>query len=132
METLIIKGTEDTPDVVFDIEKNIFEISGRSLPEDVVTFYQPVMEWLNELEKTPMDTFILDIKLDYFNTASSKLILDIFLKLDVLFSEGKDIKVRWYYSELDEDLGEAGEEYSELVDIPFDLIAITSDSTVTV
>ena len=124
MEPLIIDGTEDTPKVVLDIENKIFEISGRSLPEDVVTFYQPVMEWLDELEKTPLDNLDFDIKLDYFNTASSKLILDIFLKLEEIFLKGNSIKIRWYYSELDEDLAEAGEEYSELVEIPFDVIAI--------
>ena len=124
METLIINGTDDTPKVVLDQENNVFEISGRSLPEDVVSFFQPVIDWLDELEKNPLDNFEFDIKLEYFNTASSKQILDIFLILDEIFLKGDSVKVNWYYSELDEDLGEAGEEYSELVEVPFELIAI--------
>ena len=71
-----------------------------------------------------MDNIEFDIKLEYFNTASSKQILDIFLILDEIFLRGNSVKVNWYYSELDEDLGEAGEEYSELVEVPFELIAI--------
>ena len=124
METLIINGTDDTPKVVLDQENKVFEISGRSLPEDVVSFFQPVIDWLDELEKNPLDNIEFDIKLEYFNTASSKQILDIFLILDEIFLRGNSVKVNWYYSELDEDLGEAGEEYSELVEVPFELIAI--------
>ena len=126
METLIINGTDDTPKVVLDQENKVFEISGRSLPEDVVSFFQPVIDWLDELEKNPLDNIEFDIKLEYFNTASSKQILDIFLKLDEIFLSGNNVRVKWFYSELDEDLGEAGEEYSELVEVPFDLIAIRS------
>ena len=126
MEKINIQGAEDTPNVVLDQEKNLFEISGRSLPEDVVTFYKPVMQWLDELENSPIDGMKFDVRLDYFNTASSKILLDIFLKLDEIHGAGVDIRVRWYYSELD--LAEAGEEYSELVEIPFDVIAVQQDS----
>ncbi|MCP4311665.1 MAG: DUF1987 domain-containing protein [Bacteroidetes bacterium] len=130
MKTLIINGTDDTPKVVLDTEKDVFEISGRSLPEDVVTFFQPVIDWLHELEKDPLNEMEFDIKLEYFNTASSKQILDIFLILDDIFLAGNSVKVNWYYSELDEDLGEAGEEYSELVEIPFNLIAMSEENSV--
>ena len=123
METLIIEGTDETPKVVLDQENNLFEISGRSLPEDVVSFYHPVMEWLDEMETKPLENMEFCFRLDYFNTASSKLILDIFLKLDEIYQSGNKINVKWYYSELDEDLEEAGEEYSELIEIPFELVA---------
>jgi len=100
---------------------NIYEISGRSLPEDVVVFYQPVMQWLKEFEKTPINDFELSIKLEYFNTASSKLILDILLKLEEVFLNGTRLKVKWYYLSSDSDMKEAGEEYSEIVGLPFEI-----------
>ncbi len=124
MKTLIIEGTDDTPRVVLDQENNLFEISGRSLPEDVVSFYQPVIDWLEEMETKPLENMEFSFKLEYFNTASSKLILDIFLKLDEVYQDGNKINIKWHYSELDEDLEEAGEEYSELVEIPFELVAL--------
>lgn len=122
MEKLMITGTEDTPNIVLDPENGVYEISGRSLPEDVVSFYQPVLNWLNEFEASPIPDIDFVFKLDYFNTASSKLILDILLKLDDIFTAGNGINIKWHYMELDTDLEEAGEEYSELVEIPFDLI----------
>jgi hypothetical protein len=121
METIKIAATEDTPNVILDPSNNQFEISGRSLPEDVVVFYQPVMQWFEELEKTPIENMALSIKLEYFNTASSKLILDILLKLEEIFQNGTKLNVIWYYLSSDSDMKEAGEEYSEIVGLPFKL-----------
>jgi hypothetical protein len=122
MESLLIEGTEDTPSVIFDLEQGIYEISGRSLPEDVVEFYTPVMNWLDQLEEEPVADIEFSFKLEYFNTASSKLILDVLLKLDDIFQDGTSMNVRWYYYEMDEDLMEAGEEYAELIEIPVELV----------
>lgn len=122
MENLLIEGTEDTPSVIFDLEKGTYEISGRSLPEDVVEFYTPVMNWLDKLEEEPIANIEFSFKLEYFNTASSKLILDILLKLDDIFQDGTAMNVKWYYYEMDEDLMEAGEEYAELIEIPVELV----------
>jgi hypothetical protein len=121
MEIIKISGTEDTPTIVLDAENKKFEISGRSLPEDVVVFYQPVIAWLEEFEKNPFKDLELAIKLEYFNTASSKLILDILLKLEDIFNNGTPLNVKWYYLSSDDDMKEAGEEYSEIVGLPFEL-----------
>ena len=122
MEIVKINATEDTPKVTLDHENRIFEISGRSLPEDVVVFYQPVINWLEELEKDPIENIEFSIRLEYFNTASSKLILDILLKLEDISQKGIPLKVKWYFVSTDSDMKEAGEEYSEIVSVPFDLV----------
>jgi hypothetical protein len=121
MEIINIAATEDTPKVILDHVNKVFEISGRSLPEDVVVFYQPVMKWLDDLEKEPIADMELCIKLEYFNTASSKLILDILLKLEDINQNGTPLKVKWYFLSTDIDMREAGEEYSEIVGLPFEL-----------
>jgi len=121
MEIINITATEDTPRIVLDHTQNIFEISGRSLPEDVVVFYQPVMQWLDEFEKNPISNMELSIKLEYFNTASSKLILDILLKLEDVYQKGTPLKVKWFYLASDSDMKEAGEEYSEIVGLPLEI-----------
>ena len=91
------------------------------MPEDVVVFYQPVIKWLDEFEKAPFADFELAIKLEYFNTASSKLILDILLKLEDIHKQGNSLKVKWYFLSSDSDMREAGEEYSEIVELPFEI-----------
>jgi hypothetical protein len=125
MELLKIESSEDNPRIVLDRESNILEISGRSLPEDVNTFYEPMMSWIEEYAKDPLDTTVFNFKLTYFNTASSKIILDILTQFEEMIEEGHQVLVRWHYPEEDEDMMEAGEEYSEMVDVPFEMVSIS-------
>jgi hypothetical protein len=116
MEILNLEGTEDTPKIILDKKNGIFEISGRSLPEDSAEFYRPVLEWIGKYSEgaNPATEFVF--KLEYFNTASSKLILDVLSALEDI----KGMKIMWYFHEDDEDMEEAGQEFSELVEIPFE------------
>ena len=123
MEPIKIAGTEDTPTVTLDKDKEILEISGRSLPEDVASFYDPILNWLDEYSQDPNDKTVFNFKLVYFNTASSKLLLDILMKLEELYESGKDVTVVWHYPEEDEDMQEAGEEYADIVDVPFQQVS---------
>ena len=127
MEVIKIKGTDDTPNVVLDADNGGFEISGRSLPEDVAAFYEPIIEWLDLYSKSPLDKTIFDFKLEYFNTASSKLLLDVLLKLEDMADDGNDVLVRWHYPDDDEDMQEAGEEYADIVDVPFEQVSYSVD-----
>jgi hypothetical protein len=125
METIKILGTDDTPTVILDAENDIFEISGRSLPEDVTAFYDPILNWLDEYAAGPNAKTVFTFKLVYFNTASSKLLLDILMKLEEMNEDGKEVLVKWYYPEDDEDMQEAGEEYADIVDVPFEQVSYT-------
>jgi Domain of unknown function (DUF1987). len=116
MEILNLEGTEDTPKIILDKKNGIFEISGRSLPEDSAEFYKPVLEWIEQYAADPNASTEFMFKLEYFNTASSKLILDVLSALEDI----KSMKILWYFHEDDEDMEEAGEEFSELVEIPFE------------
>jgi len=123
MEALDIRATNDTPKVLLDPENDIFEISGRSLPEDVVSFYQPVIDWLEEYKDEARDHTEFVFKYIYFNTATSKLIQDILFKLEEIKLLGKEVQVMWFYEQDDEDMLDLGEEFSENVDIPFEIIS---------
>ena len=122
MDIIKIQGTDDTPAVILDAEKEVFQLSGRSLPEDVASFYDPIIDWLDDFAESDKQRMTFGFKLEYFNTASSKLLLDILLKLEEMFEGGKEIMVKWYYPDDDEDMEEAGEEYADIVDVPFEQI----------
>ncbi len=122
MEALDIQGTNDTPKVILDSENDIFEISGRSLPEDVIVFYRPILDWLEEYKEDPLDYTEFVFRYIYFNTATSKLIQDVLIKLEELYEAGNNVQVMWFYEEDDEDMQDAGEEFMETVDVPFELI----------
>jgi len=125
MEVINIKGTDDTPNVILDKDKGHFEISGRSLPEDVNMFYTPILDWIDGYAESPNDTTEFVFKLEYFNTASSKVILDILLKFEEIVENGNKVVIKWHYHEEEEDMLEAGEEYADIVDIAFDYVVYT-------
>jgi hypothetical protein len=123
MEPLKINKTEDTPEVILDVDNEMFEIAGRSLPEDVNTFYEPILSWIEEYTRNPIQKTVFNFKLTYFNTASSKVILDMLTMFEEMIEEGHDVLVKWFYPEEDEDMQEAGMEYSEMVSTPFEIIS---------
>ena len=124
MEVINIKGTEDTPNVVLDKANGTFEISGRSLPEVVNHFYEPILNWIDQYASDANAETIFNFKLEYFNTASSKVILDILLKFEEISESGKSVKIKWHYHEEEEDMLEAGEEYADIVEIPLQYILL--------
>jgi hypothetical protein len=123
MELLKVEETDETPAVSLDPTSGVFEFSGKSLPEDVTTFFNPILAWLEEYETSPNATTKAIFKMDYFNTASSKLILDVLMKLEEIHEEHEGVSVEWHFREDDEDMEEAGEEYSEIVEIPFEQVS---------
>ena len=122
MEALDIRATNDTPKVLLDPENEIFEISGRSLPEDVVRFYQPVIDWLEEYKHSPNEYTEFVFKYIYFNTATSKLIQDILIKLEEIQEKTHSVQIMWFYEQDDEDMLDLGEEFKENIEVPFDII----------
>ena len=120
METLRIEQTDDCPLVILDPVDNQFEISGKSLPEDVLDFYQPVLDWLNAYKEKPLAKTAFNLKLIYFNTASSKMLMDIMLIFEAMVEEGHDVLIRWHSHSTDDDMQEAGKEFEEMIAVPFD------------
>lgn len=120
-EELKIDATEDTPSVVLNSKLGVFKISGRSLPEDAFWFYNPIMEWMNDYTKTPLETTEFHFNLEYFNTASAKQIFKIANILGDIAKSEKVI-IKWHYDEGDKDMYASGERFSKLCGMPFELI----------
>ena len=133
MKSLLIEGTEFTPKVWFQHEYLVFGISGFSRPENVSAFYTPILEYLDEFEKDIIDnaaietgsTLKVQFKLKYFNSASSKFLLDIINTLVEFEDKGLKIIVEWYYDEGDDTILESGEDLSDIADVPFHFIEET-------
>ncbi len=122
MESITIPGTLKTPTIISDREKGIIEIKGRSNPENSSQFYKPLIDWVEKYSSDPNEKTVINIKLEHFNTSSSKCILDVFKKLEPIKKANGDISVNWYYEEDDEEMMEAGETYGTMTVIPFKLI----------
>lgn len=124
MESIKIEGTPKTPTVTFDNTSGVLTIKGRSIPENSIDFYKPLVDWIEKYAENPNELTVLNMQLEYFNTSSSKCILDVFKKLERISKDGKDVQIRWHYEEDDEDMLEAGEDYDAIIDIDFEMIRV--------
>jgi hypothetical protein len=124
MDAINIEGTPKTPKVNFDSEKGTLLLKGRSIPENSIEFYRPLVDWLDQYSTSPKGKTVCDIQLEYFNTSSSKCLLDLFKKMEQMNSSGSEIVINWYYEEDDEDMLEAGEDYQSIINVPFKMIEV--------
>ena len=119
MDPLKIELTDSTPFIYFDKTGNKFEISGRSLPEEALSFYQPVIDWIKNYTGVPNSSTIFKFKLDYINSASVRALNDILTVLESLYLKGSDVLIEWIYNLDDTEIKETGEEFSEIYKMPF-------------
>jgi len=124
MENLILEGSAKTPSITFNANEGKLELKGRSIPENSVEFYKPLNDWIEAYGATPKAQTSVDIKLEYFNTSSSKCILDLFKKLETINGKGTDVSINWYFEEDDEDMEEAGQDYQAIISLPFKIIEV--------
>ena len=124
MAPIKIEGTPKTPSVNFEESAGILALRGRSIPENSIEFYKPLIDWIDRYSRTAQQATVLRVQLEYFNTSSSKCILDLFKKLEQVRSAGNDVSVLWHYEAEDEDMLEAGEDYQAIINIPFKMIQI--------
>jgi len=122
MDSLTIQKTEDTPQVDFDIETGIFKLSGRSLPENAIDFYKPILDWIETVLSESFDKkFVFEVKLEYFNTASSKQLAKMLLLIE-RYIEANSILIRWFYEKEDNDMLISGNQYSKFLKLEFEFI----------
>ena len=124
MEPISFEGTPKTPTVNFNADTGIIELKGRSIPENSIEFYKPLVDWLEEYKENAQPMTKVIIQLEYFNTSSSKCILDVFKKLEAVHKAKNPVEIHWYYEEDDEDMLEAGEDYESIIRVPFKMVEI--------
>lgn len=120
MTDIIFAKTTTTPTVTGRIADGFLEITGESYPENSVEFYQPIFQWLRDFIDSQKRHLTVHFRMPYFNTSSSKCILDI---LDMLqsyhYTSGGAVEVTWWYDETDEDMLESGKELCDGLDMKF-------------
>lgn len=120
METLIFSKSTQTPSV--KLKMGLIHIVGRSIPEDPIVFYKPIMDWIDKYLENPDEETVIIINIDLMNTGSSKCILDILVKLNRSFLKKHHMAIRWYYDNDDEDMLQLGEDMRTFIEIPFEFI----------
>lgn len=122
MQNLNLTASHSTPSVDFNTATGIFILKGRSIHENPSIFYEPLLEWLDGYIASPRPYTTLHIHLEYFNTSSSKHLLDVLKKVKTLTERGNSVRIIWQYEAEDEDIKEAGEDYSAIIGYPFEFL----------
>jgi len=122
MDQLVIEASVNSPSINFDSKNNRLTITGRSIPEHVIEFYQPLEEWVRKYLETIPKEIAVEICLDYLNTHSTSRLL-VLLRILENYHNNSDsnVKVTWCFEDEDEDMEELGEELSSLLEIPFQM-----------
>lgn len=121
MKNLKIEPKFNTPSIDFDAASGYLLMKGRSIPEVPDNFYEPVLSWLDEYFKETEQETVLEFRLEYVNSGSSKYILELLRRLQQLVEKGKMIRIIWCYETDDESIEDLGEHYRHTVDIPFEI-----------
>jgi hypothetical protein len=132
MENLIIEATRSTPLVHFEADKRILTIHGESYPENAAKFYQPIYDWISRYFNTMADDSssitTVNLEIIYFNSSSSKALMNLFDLFEDAGMDGKKILINWRYHEENDTAMECGEEFKEeMTNVEFNLIEIAED-----
>lgn len=123
MNTYFLKGTENTPTIDFNLDTGVLEISGKSQVDELEeswNFFNPLLDKLKLYSLAPKVSTAVHLKLETMDNVSHKYILDI---LEIL-ENVRNTRVYWYNKTEDEDMQEAGQEFSDLIEIPFEFITL--------
>ena len=108
MRPITLKSTTTEPEINLDPVQGLIEIKGRSIPENPIEFYKPVLNWLADYSANPQPLTTVNIDLEYFNTSSARCLFQVLKSLETLSSA---IKLNWMYEEGDEDIRFIGEDF---------------------
>lgn len=126
MEKLIIEPKNKTPKLDFDHTTGKMGISGVSSAENSLEFYKPILSWIEEYKLNVQPKTVVDINYKYFNTSSAKCILDMLERFVQLRNHNTEVEINWYYEKDDEEMYDAGTNFSDILEMPFNLIEIES------
>jgi hypothetical protein len=114
MKKLNIEPGKETPHIHFDGENGYFSITGKSYPENVYDFYEPVFEYIEQYKQNISPKTTLEFNWLYYNTATSKVIMKIIMRLKEISS---DFQINWYYKKDFDLIMEKGEEIKNILDV---------------
>ncbi len=114
MENIYLAATRTTPEIRLDSAKHILEIRGESYPENTAGFYVPILDWIEEyVGNLKLQQVAVNMEIIYFNSSSSKVLMDLFDIFSAATKKGKAITVNWIYDMENENALMAGEEFQE-------------------
>lgn len=125
LEAIIIEASESAPSIRFDPDAGALAICGESYPEDAFAFFNPLMNAIETFLAAKPQRFHAELELIYFNSSTSKVLMDLFDLLEDAANTGVTVTVDWRYHTQNDVARENGEEFREDLDqVAFKLIEL--------
>lgn len=121
MKDFYIEGTDNSFEVSLQKGGNL-SFSGVSTPEDVKAFMDPVLNWIIKLKENPPAKIIVDMRIDYVNTVSTRYMYEILQHVNECTAKGSVVVYNWHYEKGDDDLLELGEDFELSTDLKFNFM----------
>ena len=132
MDLLYKEASENTPLVSFNFEKGLFILEGQCTLDEQESFFTSIENHIIDYIKQPADCTILTLNLSAINISSSKFLLNIVVLLDELYQLNKDVKIRWVYNNDEDGNYELGNDYADMVSVPFEFIETVQNFMTTI
>ncbi len=118
--------TRSTPYIMLDTAKGYMRFEGESFHENVADFYAELDTLLGEYMQTDFTLFTFDCELSYFNSSTSKFLMNLLIEMDdAIAGSDKQVVVNWIFSNENDIMLEFGEDFSEEVEnVQFNLTPI--------
>jgi hypothetical protein len=126
------KASDTTPLISFNSDKGVLVIDGKCDLDEPAEFFKEISDWIEEYAKSPQKTTILTINLASINISSSKFLLNIIYQLEAIFKAGFGVKIRWVFNNDEDGNYELGNDYAEMVDVPFEFIETVQNFMTTI
>jgi hypothetical protein len=117
MIELNIPATTKTPRIHFSTSGTL-SITGNSYPEDVITYYNPILNWVELFLENYFEPVSLKVDLGYVNTSSVKCLLQIITKVGSMARN--EVKVNWVHEIDDDDMLSLGEDLERMSGVKFE------------
>jgi len=121
MERWTIEPTDRSPLVLLDREEAILKVEGRSFPEEGMDFFDPIILRFKTLSKSDLPVRIIHVRLEYYNSATSKALAELFQLLANVKQAGYSVKVIWEYEKEDDGIQDDIDMYIDTFDLEFDI-----------
>lgn len=105
--------TGSTPYVLVDEERKYMKFQGECYHENVLEFFRDINTWLADYLENSLGELTFDCELQYFNSSTAKLLLNILLEMDERAVNGRKMTVNWITTEDNDIIIECGEDFRE-------------------
>ncbi|MGM0496860.1 MAG: DUF1987 domain-containing protein [Bacteroidota bacterium] len=110
------------PSVKFNAETGVCDIEGESYMEEAYKFYLPLINWLKSFIREKGQKIELNVKLIYFNTSTTKCLLDMFEILRQYKEvENGEIEITWFYDKDDPDMIDEVKDFEKEADLSINI-----------